>query len=281
MGVLRIARALAAISLAGLGASLVVTGCSSFDADEEPGGADGGAADSGSFDAGATDGAVGVDAADGGPICSQATHRNCFDFSVDAPPNQGFDGKNAKNEVAFERDESTSVSPPASLRARIDPITNGLQSTARGVLHLGKIVTGTYRVEVSMRIACSGAGVPPAPTLLELFCSDTLGASILRVERPSASTIEVVASPQSGPEASRIVVPAPESTWTRFSFSLDARKTGHLTVRANGSETVKELASTVTCTDTSDVQLLLGPQDTGATAPCEVHYDDLTLDVTD
>lgn len=217
---------------------------------------------------------AGTEASPGSP-CASGEHVVCtdFDHAGGAFPPPGWNST-VGDGGAMTMDDTTSVSAPRSLTARLE----GANSPS-GFLTRQAFLTAfkTLTVSFDMRIvSCPPQGKSITVVYVEPSTRVSFGLVFLSsgVQAVGAS----ITTTGGAPTFFQLQRQVPEQTWSHVVYRIELKDTAtsHLTVTVDGATSVDSDAPGGPIK--SSVQLNLGLVGNGVTTPCEVRFDNYVLD---
>lgn len=224
-----------------------------------------------STEAGPDEAGADADAGSSSP-CAAGDHVVCtdFDHAAGSFPPPGWNN-NVGDGGAMAMDDTTSVSPPRSLSAKLEG-ANGPSA----FLTRQAFVTSfkTLTVSVDMRI---GSCPPQGKSITILYVEPSSRVSFGLVFL-SSGVQAVGASVNGAPTFTPLQRPIPEQTWSHVVWKIELRDatTSHLNLTVDGAPSVDTDAPGGTTK--ASVQLNVGLVGNGVTAPCDVRFDNYVVD---
>jgi len=221
---------------------------------------------------GGTEGGADAEAGASSP-CATGDHVVCtdFDHAGGSFPPPGWNSTLGDGGVLV-MDDTTSISPPRSLSARLE----GANSPSAFITRQAFIASAfkTLTVSFSTRIAtCPAQGKSITIAYVEPSSRVSFGLVFL-----SSGVQAIGASVNGTPTFFQLQKQIPEETWSKVVMRIELRdaSTSHLTVTVDGATSVDTDAPGGPTK--SSVQINLGLVGNGVSAPCEMRFDDYVLD---
>lgn len=219
---------------------------------------------------GGAEGGADVDA--GSSPCAAGDHVVCtdFDHAGGAFPPPGWNS-NVGDGGALLMDDTTSISPPRSLSARLEGANSpSAYITRQAFIASFKTLTLAFDTRIE---TCPAQGKSITVAYVEPSTRVSFGLVFL-----SSGVQAVGASVNGVPTFFQLQKQIPEQTWSHVVLRMELRdaSTSHLTVTVDGATSVDTDAPGGPAK--ASVQINLGLVGAGVSAPCEMRFDDYVLD---